>query len=116
MENIQGLSDTQIVIIIGKKLREWRLEADMSQAELANKAALSLYTVRSIEGGKKVTFSSFLKILRILGRLDSLAVFAEERHLSPIEYQKLEAGLKEKKRASKKTKNYVKDTDSKPIW
>ncbi len=116
MENIPWLSDASIMKSIGLKLKEWRLEQNLSQVSLARKAGLSLTTVQAAEYGKNISFENLIRILRILGRLNALHILLEERHISPIEYHKMELGQKRRTRASKATVKHDKDIDDKPIW
>ena len=102
MEEIQWLSDRMILDGIGKKLKEWRLEMNLSQTDMAEKTGISLTTYLNVEHGKGGSMSNFLRILRILNRLDSLDVFFQERPMSPILAQKIERGMRLRQRASKK--------------
>ena len=102
MEEIQWLSDSMILDGIGKKLKEWRLEMNLSQTDMAEKTGISLTTYLNFEHGKGGSMSNFLRILRILNRLDSLDVFFQERPMSPILAQKIERGMRLRQRASKK--------------
>ena len=102
MEEIQWLSDRMILDGIGKKLKEWRLEMNLSQTDMAGKTGISLTTYLNFEHGKGGSMSNFLRILRILNRLDSLDVFFQARPMSPILAQKIERGMRLRQRASKK--------------
>ena len=102
MSEIQWLSDRMILEGIGKKLKEWRLEMNHSQIEVAELTELSLTTYLNFEHGKGGTMSNFLRILRVLDKLDSLETFFQERPMSPILAQKIERGMKLRQRASKK--------------
>lgn len=102
MSEIQWLSDRMILEGIGKKLKEWRLEMNHSQIEVAELTELSLTTYLNFEHGKGGTMSNFLRVLRVLDKLDSLEIFFQERPMSPILAQKIERGMKLRQRASKK--------------
>ena len=102
MEDIQWLSDKMILAGIGKKLKEWRLEMNQSQIGIATQTEMSLSTYLNFEHGKGGSMSNFMRILRVLGRLDSMEVFFQERPMSPILAQKIERGMKLRQRASKK--------------
>ena len=96
------LSDNQILQKIGEKIKEWRLENNLSQAEVAKQTGLALITYQKFEYGKAGSLKNFLRILRILGRLDLIAPFVQERELSPIQYHEFEKTLKFPQRASKR--------------
>lgn len=101
MEEATWLTDAQIRKKIGQKLKEWRLEMNYKQTDLARKTQLSLITYQKMEHGEGGSLNNLLRILRVLGHLDIIAPFLEERHLSPIAYQEIEQGVKQKQRASK---------------
>ena len=60
-----------------------------------------------MEDGEIKSFDSFLRILRILGKLEVLQQLANEEDMSPNEYFKLvnSAKNKQRKRASKRVNN-----------
>ena len=109
MEEIKWMTDSAILNKIGEHIKDWRLEMNLSQVHLANKTQLSIATIYQIESGKGTSLQNLIKVLRILDRLDALSLFLQEKELSPLEYQKLESGIKHRKRASKTNSN---DTDN----
>lgn len=72
------LSDPQVLQAIGERVRELRLERQLSQAELARHAGISLPTMQRLEAARgKSSAASLIRILRSLRKLDALeAVFA----------------------------------------
>jgi transcriptional regulator with XRE-family HTH domain len=86
---------------LGRRLRRYRLQQDLSQDHVAQRSAISTRTLRSLEQGQDVHLSTLLRVLSTLGRLDALDAFLPPPKVSPLEY--LQAGLKERKRASKGT-------------
>ena len=115
MENIKWMTDSAILKRMGEQVKAWRLDMDLSQAHLAEKTQLSLATIYQIENGKGTSMQNLIKVLRILDRLDALSPFFQEKEISPLEYQKLEAGMKTRKRASKARKDDS-DNNSTPLW
>lgn len=115
MEDIKWMSDPDIQKGIGKKIKEWRLNANLAQKDVADKAGISLITLQKVEKGQGVQLCSLIYILRALNRLDILSPFFEQRHPSPIELQQIEEGRKIRKRASK-THSNDKDPESTPVW
>lgn len=102
-QSLYFLSDREIIKKIGEKIRYLRLRQNITQQQLAEDTQLSLSTIKKIERGEGSTLDSFLRILRILGRLDDLSNLVEEEGLSPVEYYEMTQILKkkERKRASK---------------
>ncbi len=67
-----GLTDADIVLEIGKRLRLLRIGTNYTQHQLAERTGLNRSTVRDIERGKPVNLMSLLPVLRELGLLDNL--------------------------------------------
>lgn len=83
---------------LGERLRNTRLNRDQSQAELADRAGVSVETVRKLEDGRNVSLTTLVKVLRALGRLDAFDGLIPEPGLSPI--QLLEMQGRRRQRAS----------------
>ena len=103
LDNIYMLSDPEICKRIAAKIKMIRLKQNMSQAELADKAGISVSSVKRIEDGEIKNFESLIRILRTLGELDVFVKLIEEQPLSPNEYYDLvnKTGKPQRKRASK---------------
>lgn len=116
MEDIKWLPDSEILKQMGLKIKEWRLEANISQKQLAEESGLSLFNVQRMEYGKNMMIGNLVRLLRTLNRLDFFASFFEPKQISPIEYEKM-AKIPERKRAAKvKEKENGRDIDRKPFW
>ena len=84
---------------LGRRLRRYRLQQDLSQDHVAERSTISTRTLRNLEQGQDVNLSTLLRVLQTLGRLDAVDAFLPPPKVSPLEY--LNAGSKERKRASK---------------
>lgn len=111
MDDIYVLTDTMIQQRIGEKLKIVRLKQNITQQSLAESAEVSLSTVKKIESGEINSFGSLLRILRMLGKLDSLQSLVEEEQLSPNEYYDLVHTVQKKtrKRAVGRINNKTKE-------
>lgn len=105
--NIYSLSDTAIGQKIGERLRSLRLRQNITQARLADDAQVSLSSVKKIEKGEIGSFEPFVRVLRVLGKLDIFQTLTEEEPMSPNEYLEFINSSKKKsrKRASKTRMN-----------
>ncbi len=83
-------SDATVLAELGNRLSRTRLEQNVSQERLAADAGVSKSTVERIETGREVKLSSFVRILRALGRLEILDQLLPEPLPSPIERAKLQ--------------------------
>ena len=83
---------------IGEKLKVVRLKQNITQQSLAESAEVSLSTVKKIENGEIKSFNSLLRVMRILGKLDSIQSLIEEEQLSPNEYYEMVHSAQKKMR------------------
>lgn len=98
MNSLYRLADRQIERRIGENLKAVRLKQNLTQESIAQEAQVSLSTVKKIERGEIGSFDAFLRLLRILGKLDVLQPLMEEEELSPNEYYALVNAAKKKTR------------------
>ncbi len=95
------LSNQAVIKEIADRLRSSRLNANISQAELADLSGLGIVTIKRAESGKgNTTLLSLIAILRVLGKLDQIDAFLPEPTFSPIALSKSK-GVR-RQRASKK--------------
>ena len=80
------LSDRALLKVIGQKVKQLRLGANISQKALAERCGLSDFSISQIENGKNTSLLSLLMVLRSLNQLDMLYRFFEEETVSPIAY------------------------------
>jgi len=78
-------TDEAVLKELGQRLRRTRLEANLSQAEVAEQAGVSRYTIGRIEEGDSVQLSNLFRVLRFLGLLDGLEELIPEAVTSPID-------------------------------
>ncbi len=82
MENIKNTEELQAEL--GLQLRDLRLRRDLDQRQLAEQAGVALNVVKHLEYGAEVKVSSFIKVLRALGRADWLSTLAPAVSISPL--------------------------------
>lgn len=78
------LSNTQIEQELGKRLKNHRLDLNLSQDEVAGRSGLSRRTITAIENGEGSTVGTLVALLRALNALDTLAGFLPDPGISPI--------------------------------
>ena len=88
-------SPIYIAAVIGERLKRIRLNQDMTQAEIANKAWISRRAVLNAEKGdvRLVELIAILGALNMLGNLDQLI---PEVSFSPIQLLKLKGKVRKK--------------------
>ena len=87
MNNFYNNSNKELIRLWGEKLKELRLEANLSQASLAEQACLGRNSVAEIEKGRNFSVGSLIALLRVLNQLDRLEGFFQKRQyeLTPME-------------------------------
>lgn len=95
------------------KLKSVRLRQNITQKSLAEEADISLSSVKKIENGEIGSFESLLRVMRVLGELDTIQSLITEERLSPSEYYELvNAGKKSsRKRAVGKIKTEKEESE-----
>jgi len=68
---------TRALRSLGEHLRRWRQLNGLTQALLAERADVSVPTVRAIETGAPVSTESLARVLRVLGVLDGIVAAAD---------------------------------------
>ena len=85
-------SDKELLRKWGKKLSSLRIDAGLSQTELAQKTGMSRSSIAGIENGRNFSIASLISISRSLEFLDEFEFFLkeEEYELTPMEIYKKE--------------------------
>lgn len=78
------MTDESLLMEIGSRLRDMRINANMRQDDLADKASISRSTVSKIERGKQVGISEFLRYMRAVELLESLDNVIWDTSMSPL--------------------------------
>jgi len=103
MDNWLFLTEQEILMEMGKRLKKIRLQHNLTQKALGNEVGLSVSTVSLIEQGHSTTVESLIRILTRLNRIqDFESVFRIGENLElkrKLEKAKLKS---ERKRASTK--------------
>ena len=105
---LKRMTDDMVIQAIGEYVRSVRLERNMTQEQLGERAGVHRTTVRDLELGKRSTLLTLIQVLRSLDQLQTLKHFKASKELNPIELAKLEA--KQRKRASGTKSNPKSDT------
>lgn len=100
MRITEEVSDTVVLTEIGIRIASLRLERNLTQAQLADRAGVSKSTVERIEDGNTAQFSSFIRVVRALGLLSQFESFLPEQVASPMTQLKLKSN--QRRRASSK--------------
>ena len=92
-----SLSDTAIEQELGERIKSLRLRKNITQQALAERTALSLGTIKSLEAGKS-KLATLIAVMRELDALDQLDQFIPPPEISPLQLAKMRG--KSRQRAS----------------
>ena len=87
---------------LGRRLEEVRLGRNMSQAQLAEEAGVSLRTITRLANGQGISLDTFLRVMRALGLVGRLADLLPDPSVRPIDRVRLKGH--ERKRARPATR------------
>ncbi|WP_269815498.1 helix-turn-helix domain-containing protein [Algibacillus agarilyticus] len=108
----RAATPSAIATELGDRIKVARLNADLTQKELAEKAGLSLKAVTNSEKGTS-TLESIVAILVALELTEQLNSFIPKQEISPVQLAKLQG--KVRKRATGTSKKIIKSEDT-PSW
>ena len=94
---VAELSDKAVLALMGARVQRERLNQNLTQETLAERAGLGVRTVRYLEAGRQTTVETLIRVLRGLNKLETLDAFLPEPGLSPLQLAKLKG--RERKRA-----------------
>ncbi len=81
---------------IGVRTRRERLNQNLTQETLAQRAGVSRRVVLDLERGKGCGLSSLIEILRSLRKLDQLDAFLPDPGISPLQLAKLRGHVRQR--------------------
>ena len=107
------MSPAAIAEELGNRLKQARLNADITQAELASRTGLNRRTILNAEKGN-VSLKNLVAILVSLEMADQLDLFLPVQEISPLQLAKLKG--QKRQRASRSTKKKAPTKADKPLW
>lgn len=87
---------------IGERLKQYRINAGLTQQDLENKSGVSVRSISRLEQGASVQFESLIKILFALNLESNIDLLIPDQTKRPSFY--LKDSEKQKQRVRKKTK------------
>ncbi|MGB6308491.1 MAG: helix-turn-helix transcriptional regulator [Steroidobacteraceae bacterium] len=78
------LTDQAVLQEIGNRLERRRIDAGLTQAQLAEEAGISKRTVERIEAARSTDFAMLLRVLRVLDLLGALDRLVPDLPQSPL--------------------------------
>ncbi len=88
----------ELLIEVGIRLRAYRLQQNLTVAEVAERAGVNRNTVLNAEAGRNPRLETVLRLLRVYGRVESLDAFLPPPTLSPLQLVKSKGRLRQRAR------------------
>lgn len=89
---------------LGAQLRAERLDLDLDQITLANRANISVGTLKNLEAGRGSTLASVIAVIRALGHEEWIDSFRPESEVSPMAMLREREQMRTPRRASRRRK------------
>lgn len=103
---IDGLAtDSAILVELGTRLTQRRLELELTQEAVAEQAGVAKRTLERIEAGASTQLSTLIRIMRVLELLDLLDRLFPETGPRPMDLLKLKGKLRKRAPRGHKTTN-----------
>ena len=86
-----AMSNPEIISELGRRFKEYRLSAMLTQKEAAQRAGVSLITLRQFENGRSynINMGNFLALLRVVGCLEQVDGLLPEMPVSAYAMDRL---------------------------
>jgi len=94
------LTNDAVLAEVGRRLERQRLQRNLTQDELAERAGIGRATLQRLERGESVQSTSIVKLLRALGLLEALDAALPQALERPIAQLERERRRKVRRRAS----------------
>ena len=90
----EELTNTQIIGLLGKNFKHYRLNQQLTQKELAGKTNISVATIHHFEAGtiNNLTLSNLITLMRHIGLIRNLETIIPEQPESP--YAKIKTRIR----------------------
>lgn len=102
MKLTESTTTAEVMAELGDRLRRYRLQQNRTLQEVANSAGVGLRTAGRAEAGENPTLATLIKLMRALGRIDSLDAFMPPALPSPIAMAKLAGRVRERASSPRK--------------
>jgi transcriptional regulator with XRE-family HTH domain len=78
------MTNEALLQYVGKQMRQMRINAQLSQQQLADRAGVSRSTITQVENGKGIKLEPMVAMLRVLNKLELLNSFETQAMTSPL--------------------------------
>ena len=99
-KDISQMYTIEIVSMLGKRFKDYRIGMDMTQQEVSDKSGVNIVTIRKFENGQlhNITMGTFIELLRAIDFMQGLDEVLPEIPISPYELEKIQQGKRKRVR------------------
>ena len=96
MQDFKEFSAAEIISILGTRYKDYRMSAELTQSEAAEKAGVSVPTLRKFERGlaTDISFANVINLLRVVGLIRELNGLIPEMPINPYLISEIEGRKK----------------------
>lgn len=89
MTDYYEYSTPELVRLLGRRFREFRMQADLTQKDVAHQTGLTVATIYKFEKGvaTNISLGTFLLLLKSIGQIDAIDNVLPELPESPYLYK-----------------------------
>jgi DNA-binding XRE family transcriptional regulator len=84
MTEMSFMSADELQGILGERLRYLRINKNLDQRAVAERAGISEKALRNLEGGRGSSVESLVRVLKALGSLEGIEMLAPKPSVNPI--------------------------------
>lgn len=85
MADFYEYTTPELVRLLGERFKEYRMRCNLTQKEVAEQSGIGLTTIHKFENGTagNLSLSTFVMLLKVVGRINSLDDVMPELPMSP---------------------------------
>ena len=88
MESLQLKNYIELQKLLGKRIKNYRLDIGWSQKDLSKMSGVSVHTISNVENGNGLTICILVSLLRALNLLDNFGLLVPEVGINPFDVVK----------------------------
>ena len=102
---IQAFTDKAIMQMVGKYIKDKRLQQNQTQQQTADAAGVDRTTLLKMENGSGGNMLSFIQVMRAIGELELVKQFEVREKVSPLLLAKMMRQQKQRASSGRKNSN-----------
>ena len=84
MNDLEFKSPAELQVELGRRVRQLRLQRDIDQRTVAERAGIALSALQNLEAGRGSSVQTLLRTLKALNHLEGIETLAPEPTVNPL--------------------------------